>query len=113
MMRANCLLVALWLWIRSRGHGWVSVRRSHGLHGLIPHFAYAAQARGWLLTAEFCPRKSKSGFFSRGDSPLAFRGHLVIRTYVLVDRSEPGSLADALRAIRIFESSTRSSHAQH
>lgn len=48
MIRANCLVVALWLWLRSRGHGWLTVRRSHGLHGLIPHFAYAAP---WIAAA--------------------------------------------------------------
>jgi hypothetical protein len=112
-MRANCLLVALWLWFRGRGHGWIAMRRSDGLRGLIPHFAYAARARGWMLTVEFSPGKSKSWIFSRGDSPLLFRGNFVIRTYVLVNRAEHGSPADALRAIRIFESSTGSKHAKH
>lgn len=104
MFRANCLLVALWLWIRSRGHGWLTVRRSHGLHGLIPHFAYAARARGWLMTVEFCPRKSKSGLFSRGDSPFAFRGRFVVRSYVIINRVELSGPGAVLAEIRKFES---------
>jgi len=37
----NCWLVAMWLWLQTRGHHYAWIRRSHAFAGLIPHFGYS------------------------------------------------------------------------
>ena len=56
----NCWLVAMWLWIQFRGHGWAGVRRSHAFKGMIPHFGYAERT-GFrrYRSIEYIPPKSK------------------------------------------------------
>lgn len=55
----NCLIVALWLWFRSRGRAYLWVRRSLHFAGLVPHAgtAHVIGRRG-LAVVEYVPPKN-------------------------------------------------------
>lgn len=55
----NCLIVALWLWFRSRGRAYLWVRRSLHFAGLVPHAGTAHVAKdGTLMVVEYVPPKN-------------------------------------------------------
>ncbi|MBP6070698.1 MAG: hypothetical protein KA507_02935 [Candidatus Accumulibacter sp.] len=76
----NCWLVAMWLWIQFRGHGWAGVRRSHSFKGLIPHFGYAERT-GFrrYRSIEYIPPKSR--LWTSEDMALIFSGRYVVVHY--------------------------------
>ena len=55
---SNCWLVAMSLWLASRGREYSIVRRSRHFSGLLPHFLYGGRA-GWryFKVIEFVPIK--------------------------------------------------------
>jgi hypothetical protein len=73
MTRLNCWLVALWLWLASRGRAYLWVRRSLHFGGWMAHFgtAHPAGRRG-LYVVEYVPPKSR--LWSRDNFVLLFRG---------------------------------------
>ena len=76
----NCWLVAMWLWIQFRGHGWAGVRRSPSFLGLVPHFGYAERT-GFrrYRSIEYIPPKSK--LWTADDMALLFSGRYVVVHY--------------------------------
>ena len=98
-MRINCLLVAVWLWLRGRAHGWLCVRRSASLGGLIPHLAHIEQSGlDWVLT-EYVPRNRKGIGVAQPDTALLFRGRYRRRILREVASSEADTLQDAINQI--------------
>jgi hypothetical protein len=83
---SNCLVFALGKWIKSRCRGWIMVRRSQGLKGLIPHFAYAEERDGALVVTDFIPKHRKSRFLDHGDFALFFRGIVRTMTFEMVSK---------------------------
>jgi len=81
--RLNCWLVAMWLWAGSCGKQYVWVRRSHLLHGLVPHFGFAESHDGEIFKViEYIPPHNRR--FPRGsDCVLLFPGHYRV-TYLRV-----------------------------
>lgn len=114
-MRLNCVVVALALWFRARFRTGIAVKRSDGLHGLIPHFMHMRERkrgrapRGGiyaadLLLEDFIPLRRKHGFLDDGDSFVVFEGMFRTRIYRLVAVSTAGSLFGARRgAIALAE----------
>lgn len=92
-MRLNCVLVALWLWWRSRMRTGVGVKRSEGLRGLVPHM-FHLQWRGdtRLVVVDYIPRRRKHAFIERGDSFVIFDGMYRVRIY----RQEAVETSDTL-----------------
>ena len=58
--RLNCWIVAMHLWLMSRGRGYSIVTRSHAFGGKIPHFLYG-RITGWgkLQVIEYVPPKNQ------------------------------------------------------
>lgn len=92
-MRLNCVLVALWLWWRSRMRTGVGVKRSEGLRGLVPHM-FHLQWRGdtRLIVVDYIPCRRKHAFTERGDSFVIFDGMYRVRIY----RQEVVATSDTL-----------------
>ena len=92
-MSLNCVLVALWLWWRSRMRTGVGVKRSEGLRGLVPHM-FHLQWRGdtRLIVVDYIPRRRKHAFTERGDSFVIFDGMYRARIY----RQEAVATSDTL-----------------
>lgn len=84
--RLNCLIVALRLWLASRGRSIFGVRRSEGLGGLVPHALVIRERGAWLTVVDYVPRKRKASFFGRGDFVLLFNGKYRVRRYRLVGK---------------------------
>jgi len=102
-VRLNCLLVAVWLWIRGRAHGWLCVRRSVSLAGLIPHLAHIEQhGLDWVLT-EYIPTRRKGCGAQQPDTALLFRGRYRRRVLREVASSEADTLQDAINQIDLME----------
>lgn len=95
----NCLLVALTLWFATRGRGWIGVRRSLGLAGLIPHFVHGREKQSGriLVIVEAIPPKRKDVPWSHGDSFLLFPALYRARRYRLVATGTGDTLRDAVR----------------
>jgi len=56
----NCIVVSLWLWIRSKFRGYLWVRRSIHFSGLIPHSGVALRKSGkTVYIVEYIPPKNK------------------------------------------------------
>lgn len=69
---SNCWLVAMSLWLASRGREYSIVRRSRHFSGLLPHFLYGSRA-GWryIKVIEYIPPKNQRW---RHDFVLCFPG---------------------------------------
>lgn len=92
-MRLNCVLVAVWLWWRSRLKSGVGVKRSEGLKGLIPHMFHLQWRRdNRLVVVDYIPRRRKHQIKDDGDSFIVFDGLYRVRIY----RQESVSTADSL-----------------
>ncbi len=102
-MRLNCLLVAVLLWYRARFKSGIGVKRSEGLHGLIPHFFHLRERRGLLIIIDYIPRHRKAACLSPGDSFLVFRGLYRVRIYKQVAVSTADSLFGAYRQAALTE----------
>lgn len=110
-MRLNCALVAVALWYRARFRSGIAIKRSEGLHGLIPHFIHLrerkrrrlnpAERRGIyatdLIIEDYIPVRRKDGILDQGDSFLVFDGLFRTRVYRLVAVSTAGTLIGARR----------------
>lgn len=79
----NCWLVAMWLWIQSRGRSVVWVLRSRHSFGLLPHFGIGERL-GFrsFRSIEYVPPRRR--LWSRQDKGLLFCGHYVVKHYKLV-----------------------------
>lgn len=94
-MRLNCVLVAVWLWWRSRLKSGVGVKRSEGLKGLIPHMFHLQWRKdSRLVVVDYIPRRRKHRFTGDGDTFVIFHGLYRVRIY----RQESVSTADSLLA---------------
>lgn len=95
----NCLLVALTLWFATRGRGWIGLRRSLGLAGLIPHFVHGRERRGGhiLIVVEAIPERRKGAAWQRGDSFLLFPAMFRATRYRRVAQGTGDTLRDAVR----------------
>lgn len=98
--RINCWLVAMWLWLSSRGHCVIGVRRSEGLGGLVPHFLVIRGRGTWLTVFDYVPRQRKTSFFGRGDSALLFNGQYRVRRYRLVANGAGDCTKSAIQSLR-------------
>lgn len=80
---ANCLIVAVWLWIQSRGRSVIWLLRSRHSFGLLPHFGIG-QRLGFrsFRSVEYVPPRNR--LWSRQDKGLLFCGHYVVKHYRLV-----------------------------
>ena len=56
-MPLNCLVVALWLWLRSRGRAFLWVRRSLHFKGLVPHAGTAHVMGDQVVVVDYVPPK--------------------------------------------------------
>lgn len=94
-MRLNCWLVAMWLWIHSRGKGGAYVTRSHSFKGLIPHFGFV-QILGWRYArvTEYVPPHRRR--WSKDDVVLLFKGKYRVTHYRLVAVRRHDTLAAAM-----------------
>lgn len=96
-MRLNCLLAAIYFWFCGQCHGWLAVRRSSGLRGLIPHFAHISRDGMFLTMVDFGPLKSKDRSTDEGDSHFLFKGVFRVRRYMQVGCVTVKSLSEAKR----------------
>ena len=79
----NCWLVAMWLWLQTRGHQYAWIRRSHAFRGLIPHFGYSERlGLRRFRSIEYRPPKGRR--WSKDDFVIAFAGHYVVTHYSVV-----------------------------
>lgn len=59
-LRLNCMLVALWYWLKSRARISIWVRRSTHFKGLIPHVGTVTRERGrWYVLRDYVPPKRR------------------------------------------------------
>ena len=94
-MRLNCVLVAAWLWWRSRFKSGVSVKRSEGMRGMVPHMFHLRWRKdSRLVVVDYIPRHRKHQIKDDGDSFVVFNGLYRVRIY----RQESISTADSLFA---------------
>ena len=95
----NCLTVALTLWWATRGRGWMAVRRSEGLYGLVPHFGHGrVQKQGQqFLFIEAIPPRRKGVLWDRGDSFVLFPMIYRATRYKRVAMGTGDTLRDAVR----------------
>lgn len=101
--RLNCLLVAAWLWIRSRGRSAIWMRRSEGKRGRIPHLGIFRERGRELIVVDYIPRRRKSSLADAGQSPLVFDGLYRVRRYTLTAVGTADTLraaAESLRQVR-------------
>lgn len=91
--RFNCLLIALWLWFRSRGRFLIGIRRSESLRGTIPHFVVVIESPERVTLIDYVPnhRKEHPADLRRG-SALLFRGHFRVREYRMVSERHHSTL---------------------
>lgn len=80
MKPLNCLIVAAWVWTRSRCRAVLWTRRSTSFRGLIPHFG-TAHRTGWreIVTLEYVPVKCELG--SWRNLLVFFRGRYKVTRY--------------------------------
>lgn len=79
----NCWIIAMWLWLQSRGHSYAWIRRSHSFFGLIPHFGHSERI-GFrsFRSIEYIPPKGR--LWSRDDLALIFHGHYAVTHFRIV-----------------------------
>ncbi len=96
-MRLNCLVFAAALWVRSRLRGGLGVKRSVGLHGLVPHFFHVTERGRYLIVEDYIPRRRKERWVDRGDSFVLFDGLNRVRVYKLDAQATSDTLFGARR----------------
>ncbi len=79
----NCWIVAMWLWIQSRGRSLLWIRRSRASSGTLPHFG-TVDRTGFrsFRSIEYIPPKNR--LWSRQDKGILFCGHYVVEHYRLI-----------------------------
>lgn len=92
------MVVAASLWLRARGRGWLCMRRSVSLKGLVPHFGFVEDRGRHIVCIEYVPRKRKGSTAPGADTALLFRGRYRVRRFVEVSRTEADSLQEAVHA---------------
>lgn len=100
--RLNCLLVALWLWVGSRGRAWLWLRRSESLRGLIPHLGIVRERGRELVVIDYIPRIRKSRLAGPGASIALFDGLYRVRRYKLTSIGTGDTLREAAATCRVF-----------
>lgn len=98
--RLNCWLVAMRLWLSSRGYSVIGIQRSVSLGGMIPHFLVIRECGPWLTVIDYVPRQRKTSFFGRGDFALLFNGQYRVRRYRLVANGAGDCTKSAIRSLR-------------
>lgn len=70
----NCLIVALWLWLRSWGKAYIWTRRSLHFKGTVPHAGTAHRMRGkrGIAVVEYVP--PKNDLWTRRNMLVVFDG---------------------------------------
>lgn len=98
---SNCLVVALNLWIASRGRGGIGCVRSTGMWGLIPHFLHWRERKrgGEMLLIDAIPPRRKDAPWQRGDTFVMFPVTYRVRRYRLVATGTADTLKDAIRSM--------------
>lgn len=98
--RLNCWLVAMCIWLSSRGYSVIGIRRSVSLGGMIPHFLVIRERGLWLTVIDYIPRYRKESLFGRGNSALLFNGMYRIRRYRIVASGIGASQESAIQRLR-------------
>lgn len=94
----NCVIVALFLWLRAHGRTGLGVKRSVALHGVVPHFFHVKERGDNLVVVDYIPRKRKRSFVDeQGDSVFLFHGLYRVRVYALVSIATSDTLFGAYR----------------
>lgn len=97
-MRLNCVIVALWLWWRSRLKTGLGVKRSDGLRGMVPHmFHLKWRQDSRLVVVDYIPRRRKHQFSDEGDSFVVFDGMYRVRIFRQTSVATADSLFAAYR----------------
>lgn len=94
----NCMLVALALWLASRGRSGLWVRRSEGKQGRIPHTGIMRERGRALTVVDYIPRRRKTGIKDSGDCFVLFDGLFRVRRYVEVGIGTGDTLREAVRS---------------
>lgn len=95
----NCWIVAIWLWVASRGRALIWMRRSLHFRGLIPHSG-TIQHAGWrrLYLTEYIPFKAK--LWTRDNLVLLFAGRYRVWEFRAVRCRSFRTMADVRKHLR-------------
>lgn len=85
--RLNCWIVAMWLWLYSKGYVWASVRRSHWYRGFIPHFSIFRNPGRFCLHVEYIPDRRKGSSKTMNTLIPLFRGIYKVTLYKKISTS--------------------------
>lgn len=99
-MRLNCFIVAIHLWYRTHLRDTLTIRRSHGLGGYVPHFTKIRDLHTRHVVTEYIPLKSKDSVFDEGDNFILFNGKYRIRIYKLIGEGSSSNLLEAVKLAR-------------
>ncbi|MDD4242686.1 MAG: hypothetical protein PHG08_00095 [Bacilli bacterium] len=96
--RTNCLIVAINIWLKSRGRFLIGFRRSVTLNGLIPHFMVVKEIGNDCFVIDYVPKTPKRFTFDfNGDFPLLFNGEYRLRRYKLIEEiKNPSNITNIL-----------------
>lgn len=93
-MKLNCLIVALKLWIKSKGRWILGTRRSESFKGMIPHFVVIREKEQGCSLIDYIPQERKTKVLDDGDSLCLFDGVYRIREYSLTKETLTPSLKE-------------------